>query len=177
MKRGRTKTAAPAVPVPQSREEAARAVARIGEISRDIGILQADLDDEVSRAKERAEAMAEPLRQSMAALTEGLRVWAEANRQTLTDAGRVKFADLGTGKILWRFRPPKVSLRGADAVIETLRALGLGRFIRVKEEVDKEALLREPDVARSVPGVTIGSDGEEFIVEPLTLELSAGAAS
>ena len=46
----------------------------------------------------------------------------------------------------------------------------LKQFIRVKQEVDKEAMLKEPDVAKSVKGVTIGQH-EEFMVKPAELEL------
>jgi phage host-nuclease inhibitor protein Gam len=164
------------LPVPQSREEAMAAVSTIGMLQRDIGRIQADLDDEITRLKEAAEALSSPKQELVNTTIEGLRIWAEANRQQLTDGGRVKFADLGTGKISWRFRPASVKLRGADAIIETLRTLGLGRFVRTKEEIDREAMLREPDIARSVPGVSIGSDGEDFIVEPLSSPLSTGGA-
>ncbi|MEC9342674.1 MAG: host-nuclease inhibitor Gam family protein, partial [Pseudomonadota bacterium] len=70
--------------------------------------------------------------------------------------------------------PPRVTVRGQDAVIEALRAIGLGRFIRIKEEVNREALLAEPDVARSVAGISIGSEGEDFVVEPFEEELTDG---
>jgi len=50
----------------------------------------------------------------------------------------------------------------------------LEKFIRVKEEVNKDAMLAEPDQAMKVPGVTIKSGGEDFIIEPL--ELKKGAA-
>ena len=176
MKKTRTKIAAAGVPVPQSREAAALAITRIGELQREVGRIQADLDDEVGRLKQSAEEAATPLRDEVAALIDGLRTWAEAHRETLTDGGKTKTADLGTGRIMWRLRPPRVTVRGAEAVIEHLRGLGLLRFIRESVEVDKEAMLREPDVARGVPGITVGSAGEDFVVEPLTLELVEGSA-
>lgn len=175
-KSARQTTRAANLPVPQSREEAQQSLSRYGLLQREIGRIQADLDDEVTALKEAAEAKSNPLQAEAAEIVEGLRIWAEANRNALTDGGRVKFADLGTGKISWRFRPAKVSIRGADVILDTLRSLGFGRFIRTKEEVDKEAMLREADVARSVPGVSIGSAGEDFIVEPLTSQLSTGGA-
>ncbi len=175
-KSARQTTRAANLPVPQSREEAQQSLSRYGLLQREIGRIQAGLDDKVTALKEAAEAKSSPLQAEAAEIVEGLRIWAEANRNTLTDGGRVKFADLGTGKISWRFRPAKVSIRGADVILDTLRSLGFGRFIRTKEEVDKEAMLREADIARSVPGVSIGSDGEDFIVEPLTSPLSTGGA-
>lgn len=43
--------------------------------------------------------------------------------------------------------------------------------LRVKEEVNKEAMLAEPDVARTVAGVTVGSAGEDFVIKPFETEL------
>jgi len=61
-----------------------------------------------------------------------------------------------------------------EAIIEGCKVAGLEKFIRVKEEINKDAMLAEPDQAMKVPGVTIKSGGEDFIIEPL--ELKKGAA-
>ena len=172
----KAKTRGANVPVPQSREEAARAVARIGEIKRDLVRREADMNDALARIKEQVEETAEPLRAEEAALTDGLKMWAEANRAALTDGGKVKQADLGTGVIKWRLRPPRVSVpRAPDAVaalIARLKQLGLSRFVRQTEEINKEAMLADPDAVRSVPGLRIGSMGEDFVVEPFAAELA-----
>jgi len=168
----RSKTRGANMPVPQTLEEATEMVGEIGVKAREIKRIQADLDDAVAAIKADAEKAAAPLREDVEALTEGVRIWAEANRTRLTDGGRVKFADLATGKILWRLRPPKVTIRGADAVLEALRGMGLTRFIRTTSEIDKDAMRRDPDAAKAVPGVAVGSAGEEFVVEPVTAPLS-----
>lgn len=169
----RTKTAAVKVPVPQTRNEAAMAVARIGVLNRLVARIETDLNDDIATRKELAERAVSPLRQQVEALTQGLQVWAEAHRSELTAGGKSKSADIGTGVISWRLRPPKVNLRAVDQVIQALRARGLRRFLRVKTEVNKEKLLAERDVALTVEGISIGSEGEDFIVEPFEVELSA----
>lgn len=170
------KTRGANLPVPQSRDEAAEAVRVIGERNREIARIELDLNDQIALLKKQAEAAAEPLREQSGALTEGLKIWAEGNRDQLTGGGKVKFADLGTGKISWRFRPASVRISKAEAVIEALKSLGLQRFIRVKWEPNKEAMLADPDAARAVAGVSIGSEGEDFIVEPFEAELAKPAA-
>jgi hypothetical protein len=55
--------------------------------------------------------------------------------------------------VLWRIRPPSVAIRGAEAVIAHAQALGLAKFVRTKEEVNKEAILNEPDQVRGVAGI------------------------
>ena len=174
MTRVRTKSPAVAVRVPQTRAEAAEALKLIGERNRQIGRLEADMNDELARVKERSEGLAHPLRLEAGALMEGLKVWCEANRSQILD-GRTKTADLGTGKVSWRLRPSSVTIRGAEAVIEACKRMGLQRFVRTKEEVNKDAMREEPEVARAVAGVSIGSGGEEFVVEPFEAVLEGAA--
>jgi phage host-nuclease inhibitor protein Gam len=170
--KSKTKAGAPA---PQSREEAASYVRRIGENARMIARFQAEMNDAIARLKEDAENAAAPRAAEIEQWTEGLRAWCDANRAALTDNGKRKFADLGTGKVEWRKSPPKVMIRDAAAVLAAIKELGLP-FIRPKEEIDKEAMLADPDNARLVPGVTIGSEGEFFAVEPFEAELAGGVS-
>jgi len=57
-------------------------------------------------------------------------------------------------------------VRGAESVLELLKVKGLERFIRTKEEVNKEAILNEPDAVEALPGVTINRDIEDFAIVP-----------
>jgi phage host-nuclease inhibitor protein Gam len=174
-KKTRLKTPAVAVSVPQSREAAADAVAQIGRINRDLARLEADMNDELAAVKARHETAADPLRLQLQALTTGVHTWAEANRDTLTQGGKVKTAPLTTGELVWRLRPPSVRITGAEAVLDALYRLRLKRFIRVKEEVNKEAILNEPEAVAHVPGISI-SQGEDFVVVPFEAELSEAAS-
>lgn len=175
MTKAKSKTLGANLPVPQSREEAAATVVAIGEINRGIARLEADMNDELASIKEAYEVKALPLRDAATEKTEGLKIWAEANRTSLTGGDKTKTVDLGTGVLRWRSRPPAVRISKVQDVLDRLKTLGLGRFLREKVEIDKEAMLKEPEVARTVAGVSIGSAGEDFIVEPYEAELSAEA--
>lgn len=170
----RIKSRAATIIVPQSRDAAAAAVATIGRMQRDLARLNANMNDELATVKERYESLAEPLRLQSEGLTSGVQTWAEANREALTQNGKVKTAALTTGEISWRTRPPSVRVTGADAVLDTLRRLGLARFIREKEEVNKEAILNEPAAVALVPGIAI-SQGEDFVVSPFEAYLNEDA--
>ena len=170
-KKTRIKTKAVAVNVPQSREMAAQAIARIGIFSRSLARVTADMNDELALVKERHEGLAEPLRLEIEALTQGVQTWAEANRDTLTQNGKVKTAALTTGEIAWRLRPPSVRITGAEAVLDALRRFGLSRFIRIKDEINKDAILNEPEAVSHVAGISI-SQGEDFVVVPFEAELA-----
>lgn len=172
----RVKRAAEDAPVPADLASAAASVARIGEIQRTLIVAEAALAETIAKAKEAAEAEAAPLKRELELLTRGVQVFAEARREELTHGGRTKTVKLSTGEIAWRDRPPSVRIRDVGAVIEVLQARQLARFIREKLEVDREAMLREPALAASVPGVVIGSAGEEFVVTPAQADLAGRAA-
>lgn len=173
----KTKTIGANLPVPQSRDEASYWVYTIGEANRQIARIEADMNDRIAALKADAEKQAQPLKDQVVAGTEGLKVWAEANRDALTGGGKSKTADLGTGKISWRLRPASVRITGVDRVIEAIKKLGFSAFLRTKEEVNKEAMLADPERARMIAGISIGSEGEDFIVEPFEADISAPSAA
>jgi len=174
-KKSRLKTAAATVAVPQNREQAAQAIADIGAANRALARLTADMNDYLAEIKRAYEERAEPLRRQIEANTAAVQTWAAANREQLTQSGKVKTAALTTGEILWRTRPPSVTVRGAEAVLDALRRLGLTRFIRAKEEINKEAILNEPEAVKGVAGISI-SQGEDFVIVPFETELAEVAA-
>lgn len=162
----RSKTLTPSVPVPQDDAEAREAIRELGERQRELTRLETLMNDAIAGLKSQHGAEAEPIAARIAALHDGLRTYAEANRLRLTGGGKRKHFRFSTGTVSWRHRPARVTVRGVEAVLGALREAGLDRFVRTKEEIDREAMLRERDVAMNVPGVTIGSDGEDFVVEP-----------
>ncbi len=173
----KSKTRGIVLPVPQNRDQAADFIKQIGDASREVCRIEHDLNDRLATAKAEAQKAAGPHQSKIKMLTEGLKTWCEANREALTDGGKVKNADLGTGKVLWRHAPPRVTLSGVEAIIEALDRLNLRKFLRTKTEVDKEAMLADPETARLVPGVTIGSAGEDFAVEPFEVGVAQGEAA
>jgi len=166
----RIKQEAAAHPIPQSREEAVEAIRQIGDHQRDRQRIKADLDDEIAKLRETADKALLPHNTAISELSAGVKVWAEANRESLTNGGRSKTVELMTGKVLWRLRPPRVAVRSIDAVIDLCKRLGLDRFVRTREELNKEAMLAEKDVASQVKGISI-SQGEDFVIQPFETEL------
>lgn len=174
-KKAKTKAKASNLPIPQDDTEARSAIREIGDLQRQISRAEHDLNDEIAALQERYGTRVEPLRELIEAKTEGLKMFCEVNRERLTRGGKVKFWRFSTGEISWRNRPAKVSLRKIDEVISEIKRLKLGsKFLRVKEEVNKEAMLEARELAATINGVTIGSDGEDFIVEPFETELPEG---
>jgi len=166
----RIKTPAAKAEIPQSREAAVEAVAEIGRRQRERKRIETNMNDEIAGIKARYEEEARPHNDAIKGLTEGVHIWCEANRAGLTENGKVKSANLASGDVGWRTSPPKVKVTGVQAVIELLKNLKLFQFLRVKEEINKEAMLADPQTAQGVKGVEI-IQAEEFWIKPFETEL------
>lgn len=173
-----TKTKKPAkeFAVPQSRDECAARVKDLGDVQRDEQRLIAEMNDRLAAITQEFQPTIDLLREKQSQLLDGIATWCEANREALTSGGKIKSAQLVTGEIGWRQRPPSVTVRGADKVIDVLHKLGLGRFVRTKDEIDKEAILKEPKAVAAVPGVTVNSGVEDFYVTPFEAKVPTAEA-
>lgn len=158
--------------VPQSRTDCASYIKNLGDVQRDFERSRAEMNDAIAHITKSFAPVLEAQQTRMTALQSGIQTWCEANRATLCD-GAGKTANLVTGEVSWRQRPPSVSIRGADSVIETLNRMGLERFVRTKEEVNKEAMLNEPDAVRGIGGITLVSGVEDFSITPFAVKVEA----
>ena len=152
--------------VPQTKEAVAVDVRLIGDLQRQSLRATTEMNDAIAAITQNFQPRLEALSEQLKALQDGVQAYCEAHRAELTDGGRVKSANLITGEVQWRQRPPSVSVRGAEAVIEALKRLGLGKFVRTKDEVNKEAILNEPDAVRGVAGITVVTGVEDFVITP-----------
>jgi phage host-nuclease inhibitor protein Gam len=156
--------------IPQTREACAIAISEIGAARRKRQAIEAEMNEHLARIKEHYEQLAAPYNAAIVGLQSGVQTWCEANRDSLTQNGKVKTAAFTSGEVKWRITPPSVALKAAAKVIEALRKAGLDRFIRTKDEVNKDAILAEPDAVTGVAGITI-SQVEEFVIEPFDIKL------
>lgn len=166
-----TKGIAASVQVPQSRDACAGAIGEIGRLQREKARIEGLMNDEIAVIRERFEAQAQPISTRIDNLRQGVQIWCDANRAALTRGGKVKSAQFPTGEVRWRVTPPKVVIRGLDAVIDALRRAGLTRFLRTKEEINKEAILADTEAVIEINGIRI-DQVEEFVVEPFETELA-----
>ncbi len=169
-KKTRVKQQSPEFPVPQTRDQVVHAIAEIGIRQRDRERLEVAMNDELAVIKQRYEEAAAPHIEAIKLLSQGVQIWCEAHRKELTDDGKTKTATLGSGTVAWRMNPPKVVLKGIENILAAFKKLGLDRFIRTKEEVNKEAILVEPEAVKAVPGIKI-EQNEEFVITPFEAEL------
>lgn len=169
----RIKAKSIAAAVPQNKDACAADIKALGDLQRYHARLLGAMNDEIARITQASQPILTNLAERIGALQTGIQTWCEANRVALCGEGdRLgKTANLITGEVSWRQVPPSVTVRGAEAVIQRLYDAGLGRFVREKPEVNKEAILGEPDAVRGIPGLAIVSGTENFSITPF--ELSA----
>lgn len=173
MKKTRIKQPAATFPVPGNKDECAEFINKIGVLSREITVLTAAMNDEIAVITDRYTGQFSPLQQALKNLNQGVQTWCEANRDELTQGGKSKSGGFVTGTVQWRQRPPSVSVRGVEAVIDALKSFGLTRFIRTKEELNKDAILNEPGAVTGVAGLSIKTGAEDFIITPFEAEAAS----
>lgn len=157
------------VNVPQTRQQAVEQLNDIGEIVANIERLEITQTLDISEIKRKTELAATPLKKRLKLLQKGLKTFCEANRAALTNNSKVKSHDFGTGIVKWRAAKKSVQLSKPDDVLKRLLAQPelKASFVRTKSEINREALLDDPDAANKIEGVKIKSSGETFIIEPL----------
>lgn len=156
--------------VPQTQDDVAADIRTIGDLQRQLTRYQTEVNDKIAEITATYQPLLDQLKDQIKPLQAGVQVWCEANRHELTRGGKVKSANLVTGEVQWRQRPPSVSVRGVDAVLSVLAELGLARFIRTKQEVNKDAILAEPDAVRGVAGISVVTGVEDFVIVPFEIE-------
>ena len=156
----------------QTRDEVEVAIKEIGDLNRELERLAIEQNDKLAAITEEYAPRMNEVKEKLAPKQDAVQAWCESRRDELTQNGKTKTASFNTGEVQWRQRPPSVGIRGAESVLESLRTLGLVRFIRTKEEVNKEAMLNEPELATTVAGVTIKTGVEDFVITPFEQEVA-----
>ncbi|MDJ5401964.1 host-nuclease inhibitor Gam family protein [Salmonella enterica] len=162
--------AAAASYTPQSREQVSVDIKKIGDIQRELTRIEADANDQIAVIMNQNTPKIEALRAELDVLQKGVQTWCEANRSSITK-GDSKTANLITGEVAWRKNPDSVNLKGVSIVIETLKKLKLDRFIRRKEEVNKDAILADREAVKGITGISISSGKETFSITPFEQEI------
>ncbi|EIR3270634.1 host-nuclease inhibitor Gam family protein [Salmonella enterica] len=162
--------AAAASYTPQSKEQVSVDIKKIGDIQRELTRIETDANDKIAVILNQNTPTIEALRAELDVLQKGVQTWCEANRSTITK-GDSKTANLITGEVAWRKKPDSVNLKGVEIVIETLKKLKLDRFIRRKEEVNKDAILADKEAVKGITGISIVSGKETFSITPFEQEI------
>lgn len=117
-----------------------QALAEIGTIDRELGLLESAQQEGIDAIKATTKAAAEPLQARKKALEALMQQYAEAHRAEFSKA---KTKTLTFGSVGFRLSHSVVIKRVADT-LQALKDLGLQACIRTKEEPDKDAMKNLP---------------------------------
>lgn len=112
------------------------ALKTIGEIDRELAIIEADQNETIDRAKAEAKAQAKPYQDRKAGLEAALKEFCEANRAEFI---KQKTKRLTFGTVGFRLSS-KVVIKKLGDTLQALKDFGLAHCIRTREEPDKEAM-------------------------------------
>lgn len=156
--------------VPKDLKEAADILLEISKEKRAIEEIQSKLNETADQLKLKASRDAETHQDKIFQLMSGLFAFAEANHDKLTEEGKRKTVETMNGNFGWRTTPPAVNISNTEKAIKSLESLGLDHFIRIKKEVNKEEILKNPEKAEKIKGISI-TQREEFFVKPTEIRI------
>lgn len=189
----KTKIKTPAgPPAPQTREECAIAITEYGRVQNDRARKLFEKDERIRAISQEYEEELAALDESLKLRHQAIQTWCEANRVGLAEESGVKYIQLTTGRVEWRKGLDKITApkkpENLETVLKMLHERGLDRFIRIKEEINKEAMLNEKNpvpeegskpakpgllvLIHGIPGLNLTIGGEEFHVKPLEIDPS-----
>lgn len=162
---------------PKTLDQAAKHLAMLGRRQRQAQRLADRIDAQVARCRDEGNDKLRPVLERMMALFLGLKDFADAHRDELTEQRDKKTVRLATGELSWRNTPPKLEIADVDAALKQILKMKITEFVRrPPPEIDKDALKKNPDAARAIVGVRI-TQVEEFRAKPeaATADLTAKA--
>jgi phage host-nuclease inhibitor protein Gam len=161
-------------PVPQSLEEVAKLYRRISLLLRLIRKEEDAFNEQVEKLKADAERRMQPNQVEALMLAKSVYAFAHKNRAKLTEDEKKKTVEvLGTGSLNWYITPLAVTFdkdTKAEDIIANVKKLNLPQFIRTKDELNKEAMIAEADLANTIDGVLV-KQSEKFAIKPIGSEL------
>lgn len=158
-------------PLVKTREQAEQILGDIAALTLDRNAQTIEMDRQLTGIREHFERPIADLKERIAEKTALLESWAANHPE---EFGAKKSIDMMHGTFGYRTGNPKLQplLRKTWAkILETLKTLGFGGYVRTKEEVNKEALLSDASQGVITPadlkaiGIAVVQD-EAFFVEP-----------
>ena len=154
--------------IPTSIDEVNDSVSAIAKKQAEINAVAKEYGEKILDIQNEAAKKSSILSEEINRLFAGVYSFCESNRPELTKDGK-KTIELPSGVICWRFNPPSVALRtSAKKAIEALRKAKLNKFIRIKREINKEAILAHSEDVANISGIEI-VQMETFNIKPYEL--------
>ncbi|MBK8397475.1 MAG: host-nuclease inhibitor Gam family protein [Leptospiraceae bacterium] len=155
-----------------------KAIAEIARLTTEIKQAEDKTNESILILQTELAAQIEPMKQEVKKISLSIKKFTDANREKLfkDDAKTIK---LETGDISYRSSKPSVAVNSSKKLIDTIleqnnlidvRDKFVKKmdkvFIRTKLELNKDAVLDNPDTAKTVTGVEVAEGEESFYIKP-----------
>ncbi|EMN78457.1 host-nuclease inhibitor Gam family protein [Leptospira interrogans] len=167
----------------KSRTDLEKAVEYIGEQMLEKDRLVNEAESKIAAIRSELEEVLYPVQSKIEHVTSGVAFFVKKNREELFPDPNLKTCKMISGSIQFRKIPASVKTKGTAKFFEKiLAANGLLQrfndwaaklsnvFIRVRIELNKEAILAEPLRAKQKLGVEINEEKERLYIKPSRLE-------
>ncbi len=155
------------------------AIARMGQLARELSRIETTKAELIAAATATAEGEATPRIAERDRLEAKVAAWCAQERARLTGNGSTKTVGFSAGTVAWRLGRPTVEIDKAleEKILEALyRNRGFSRFIKVTETPSKSAMQNATDKEKAVlariKGIRFVPGGEAFTITPAGAELA-----
>lgn len=138
----------------KSYEECDQALQEIGGLKRELAMIEAHQNEIIDEAKAEAKKQAEPLTERIKSLERLLKEFCESHR---SDFAKVRTREMTFGQMGFR-RSTKVLIKRVGDTLQSLKDFGLLKCLRIKEEIDKEAMKELDSEALANVGATLKTE-------------------
>ena len=146
--------------VPKTLGQADAMLAKLGQTQDAINDIEKDLAAKIAELKTEAVKKLQPLEIQRNSQINALFAFANPRKAELTREARS--VELGSGVFGWRWTTPRVETsQSEEETVAWLKETGNDAYIRVVEEVDRQALLADRPV---IAGISYMQDDEFFVV-------------
>lgn len=174
----------------KSSEEVSETIKRISDLQKKKQAESDRINQKIQELQNELAAIAAPIEREIKSLSSSLFSYCGENKEYFKDK---KTWSLPTGDLSFRKNPDKVNVKSSAKLIENiLEKNNLTKavekledklskmFLRMKVELNKEAMLKSPEKALKATGIQISSGSETFYIKPyetgLELEIADGQA-
>lgn len=156
--------------VPQDLRQCIDMIAQTGTLQRQLDGIQNELNEKIKQLTERAREETAPREVALKSIALGIHEWAEKNRDKILPP-KAKSVMLATGEIAWKFSKGRVESEDDEMAINALETAGLHDLVRKKKELDKQEILKNPDLVADIPSLKVVKD-ETFSIKPTEYQVT-----
>lgn len=169
--------------VPQTLYEAEALVLKIHQIQIEVEKLEAQAKKEIGEYETRIESVKKNLKEGTKSFNEEIQLlaghvyaFASSHRKELLEEAGKKTVDLSTGdKFRWYLPKSSVSFEDEEEAVRELENKGLAEAVRIVKEVNKEYLLKHPEIVDTLETIALSQEEIfEIILTSIGMALEKG---